>query len=81
MGQSKKDALLKVFRKLPQQIIWKWEGGDEFKDKPKNLFVSQWLPQQDILGHNNTKLFITHGGQSSVQESWCHKVPMVNVPW
>ncbi len=42
--------------------------------------VSKWLPQQDVLAHPNVKTFVTHAGQSSFQESICHKVTMVAVP-
>ncbi len=45
---------------------------------PSNVMTSKWLPQQDVLAHKNTKLFITHAGQSSFQETLCHKKPAVN---
>ena len=75
MPEESRLALISVISKLPQQVVWRWET--DMKDKPHNLFLHKWLPQPDILGHPNTKLFITHGGQSSLQEAWCHKVPMV----
>ena len=48
----------------------------------RNLFlsVSDWLPQQDILAHPNLKVFITHAGQSSMQELLCHQKPALAVP-
>ena len=45
------------------------------KDKPSNVKLSKWLPQEAILAHPNLKLFVTHGGQSSSQEALCHKKP------
>ena len=48
-------------------------------DKPANVMLSKWLPQQDILGHPKLRLFVSHGGQSSCQESLCHQKPMVSV--
>ena len=44
------------------------------------LSVSDWLPQQDILAHPNLKVFITHAGQSSMQELLCHQKPALAVP-
>ena len=40
----------------------------------------QWLPQNDILGHPKTKLFITHCGGNSQYEALYHGVPMLGVP-
>ena len=50
------------------------------EDKPQNVMLSKWLPQQDILGHPNLRVFVSHGGQSSCQESLCHQKPMVRYP-
>lgn len=41
-------GILNVFRKLPQKILWKWEGN--MTDLPPNVMTSKWVPQQDILG-------------------------------
>ena len=57
----------------------KWES-DEMEGKPDNMIVRKFLPQQDLLGHPNTKLFITHAGYLSFEESLCHKVPMIATP-
>ncbi len=78
MSQGKLQIYLNVFRKLKQKVIWKWE--ESMPNQPENVKLSKWLPQQDILGHDNTKLFITHGGQSSFQECLCHQKPAVVIP-
>jgi glucuronosyltransferase len=69
--------LTSAFGQLKQKVLWKWET-EEMKDKPDNVMLSKWLPQQDILAHPKLRLFITHGGQSSCQESLCHQKPMVS---
>lgn len=74
------DILYKVLSKLPQRVIWKWE---DLKNKPgnaSNIFFGNWLPQDDILAHPNTKLFITHAGKGGVAEAQYHGVPMVALP-
>ena len=40
----------------------------------------QWLPQNDILGHPKTKLFITHCGNNGQYEALYHAVPMLGFP-
>jgi glucuronosyltransferase len=77
MPEGLRKNLVNVFAKLkPMKVLWKWET-EQMPDKPDNVMLSKWLPQQDVLGHSNVKLFLSHGGQSSFQESLCHKKPMV----
>ncbi len=76
MAEETRKMFINVFGSLKQKVIWKWET-EEMPDKPDNLKLSKWLPQQDILAHQNTKLFVSHVGQSSFQESLCHKKPIV----
>lgn len=72
-------AVLSTFGKLKQKVLWKWD--DELvTGKPDNVKISKWLPQDDILGHPNVKLFITHGGLGSLTESKCHGVPVLSIP-
>ena len=68
--------MLNVFQGLKHQVLWKWET-EEMPVLPSNVHLMKWLPQQAILAHPNLKLFIHHGGQSSFQESLCHKKPTV----
>lgn len=76
MSEANRQILMNVFSSLKQRIVFKWETED-MPNKPDNVLLSKWLPQQDILGHKNVKLFISHGGQSSCQESLCHQKPLV----
>ena len=70
---------LETFGKLRQKVIWKWVISPE-DSVPDNVLVTDWLPQQQLLGHSNTKVFITHAGQSSFQETLCHQKPVVAIP-
>lgn len=49
-------------------------------DKPNNVLLKKWLPQQDVLGHPNVKLFVTHSGLISTLEFLYHKKPVVLMP-
>ena len=77
MSEDKRLTLLNVFGKLKQKVLWKWET-EYMDDKPPNVMLHKWLPQQDVLGHPNVKLFVSHGGQSSFQETICHQKPAVS---
>jgi glucuronosyltransferase len=79
MSDDKRKLLLNVFARFPQyDFLWKWET-EVMDDKPPNLMLSKWLPQQDILAHPNLKVFISHTGQSSFQETLCHQKPVVAI--
>ncbi|XP_050296038.1 UDP-glycosyltransferase UGT5-like [Anthonomus grandis grandis] len=70
---------LKIFSKLPQRVLWKWEA-DVMEGRPQNVMLTKWAPQFDILCHPNTVLFITHGGLLGTTESVHCGVPMVVMP-
>lgn len=74
-----KRSILKVFSRLKQNVLWKFED-DTIKDLPKNVKISKWLPQSDILAHPNLKLFITHGGLLSTTEAVTRGVPIIGIP-
>ncbi|XP_068216262.1 UDP-glucosyltransferase 2-like [Palaemon carinicauda] len=73
-----KVMFLEAFSRLPQKVIWKYEGDDI--DLPPNVITRSWLPQQDILGHPKTRLFISHCGNLGTQEAKYHGVPILAVP-
>ena len=77
MPDEKRQHFLNAFKKLKQKVLWKWET-EHMDGLPNNVMLSKWLPQQEVLAHPNVKLFITHGGQSSFQETLCHKKPVVS---
>lgn len=47
----------------------------------KNIKVASWLPQNDILGHPKTHLFIGHAGMNGMLQAAYHGVPMICVPF
>nr|XP_045594736.1 UDP-glucosyltransferase 2-like [Procambarus clarkii] len=72
-------SLVAAFGRLPYRIVWKWEGG-AIADLPSNVMTRAWLPQQDVLGHERVRAFLTHGGLLSLQEAVYHNVPIVGLP-
>ncbi|TRY74075.1 hypothetical protein TCAL_06710 [Tigriopus californicus] len=79
MPLEKQQQLMNTLGRLKQRVIWKWET-EEMTNKPSNILLKNWCPQQDILAHPNAKLFITHGGLLSTQEALFHGVPMIYMP-
>lgn len=79
MPEEKRMMFLNVFSKLKQQVLWKWET-ETMPGLPKNVKLSKWLPQQDILGHKDIKMFITHCGGGSTEEAIYHAVPIIALP-
>lgn len=71
--------LLKVFSQLKQRVVMKWES-DTMEDKPDNVLISKWLPQDDVLAHPNLKAFISHCGLGGVVEAKYHAVPIIGIP-
>ncbi|XP_076260225.1 UDP-glycosyltransferase UGT5-like [Rhynchophorus ferrugineus] len=78
-SEEKRRIFLNVFKKLDQIVLWKFED-DNLPGKPDNVHIRKWLPQMDILAHPNIRLFITHGGYGSLQETIYHGVPVLTIP-
>lgn len=57
----------------------KWDS-ETLENKPENVMIGKWLPQDDILAHKNIKLFISHCGLGGTVESKYHGVPIVAIP-
>ncbi|XP_037945448.1 UDP-glycosyltransferase UGT5-like [Teleopsis dalmanni] len=79
LPMEKRKAILETFRGIKQRVLWKFEDS-KLADKPDNVFIKDWYPQDDILAHKNVRLFITHGGLLSTMESIYHGKPVVGIP-
>ncbi|XP_061586612.1 UDP-glucuronosyltransferase 2B31-like [Cololabis saira] len=73
------EEIAAAFAQLPQKVIWRHKG-----KKPstlgKNTLIMDWLPQNDLLGHPKTRVFVAHGGTNGMQEAIYHGVPLVGLP-
>ncbi|CAC5399671.1 UGT [Mytilus coruscus] len=72
------NKLISAFQKM-KHFNFIFRSGDYEKENG-NILLLPWLPQNDLLGHVKTKLFITHCGKSSVFEALYHGVPMIAFP-
>ena len=70
--------LLNAFCQLKELVVWKYNGPP--LDESQNVKILKWLPQNDLLGHNNTRLFITACGTNGQSEAVYHGVPMIGLP-
>lgn len=76
---EKRNTFIKVFSRLKQRVIWKFED-ESIPNLPKNLLIKAWMPQNDILAHPNVRLFITHGGLLGSTEALYHAKPVIGIP-
>jgi glucuronosyltransferase len=73
------DGFLEAFSRIKQRVIMKFDP-KVLSYIPKNVMVVDWFPQIDLLGHNNTLLFISHCGMNGVSEAIYHRVPILGMP-
>ncbi|XP_025241258.1 UDP-glucuronosyltransferase 2A1 isoform X3 [Theropithecus gelada] len=79
LTEEKANLIASALAQIPQKVLWRYVG-----KKPatlgNNTQLYDWIPQNDLLGHPQTKAFITHGGTNGIYEAIYHGVPMVGVP-
>ncbi|XP_060926798.1 UDP-glucuronosyltransferase 2A2-like [Limanda limanda] len=73
------DHIAAAFAQLPQKVIWRHKGRRP-STLGNNTLLLDWLPQNDLLGHPKTRLFVAHGGTNGIQEAVYHGVPLVGLP-
>lgn len=73
------EVLIKTFEQLKYDVFLKYDNKIDVP-LPKNVKIFKWLPQADLLAHPNVKLFITQGGQHSIEEAIMGKVPLLVLP-
>ena len=78
MSEKKLSVFLDTFKNLDESVVWKWDA--DIQGLPGNVFTSSWLPQQDVLGHPNLKVFVTHGGMGSIMEAIYHRAKILGIP-
>lgn len=74
------DKLSEGFGQLSLKVLWKTTN-IEPSNVPPNVRLVPWIPQNDVLGHPNVKLFFSHGGLNGVSEAAFHGVPVAGFPF
>ncbi|XP_037935861.1 UDP-glucosyltransferase 2 [Teleopsis dalmanni] len=73
------NTILKVLKKFPLKVIWKWETDEKPTNSEQILFV-KWAPQFNLLCHPKVKYFWGHGGLLGTTEAvYCGK-PLIVTP-
>ncbi|XP_063541983.1 UDP-glycosyltransferase UGT5-like isoform X2 [Cydia strobilella] len=79
LPREKVQTIINALSHLPYDVLWKWNQ-DELPGRTKNIRISKWFPQSDLLRHPKVKLFITQGGLQSTDETITGGVPVIGIP-
>lgn len=79
LGPDISEIIASAFANLPQKVVWR-HLGKRPKSLGNNTMLVEWLPQNDLLGHPKTKVFVTHGGTNGIYEAIYHGVPVLGIP-
>ncbi|XP_048419119.1 UDP-glucuronosyltransferase 2A1-like [Stegostoma tigrinum] len=71
--------IAEAFAQVPQKVIWRHDGTIP-PNIGNNTLLAKWIPQNDLLGHPKTRVFVAHGGTNGVYEAIYHGVPVVGMP-
>ena len=74
------ENMMTAFGKVKQRVLMRYDG-PKIPNKPDNVRLEKWLPQNDLLGNDKTLLFITHAGNNGQLESLYHGIPMLCMPF
>ncbi|XP_070765773.1 UDP-glucuronosyltransferase 2B20-like [Enoplosus armatus] len=79
LGPEISEIIASAFSNLPQKVVWRHIGKRPIT-LGNNTMLVEWLPQNDLLGHPKTKVFVTHGGTNGIYEAIYHGVPVLGIP-
>uniref|UniRef100_A0A5F5Q1W4 UDP-glucuronosyltransferase n=1 Tax=Equus caballus TaxID=9796 RepID=A0A5F5Q1W4_HORSE len=79
LTEEKSNMIASALAQIPQKVLWRYTGKKPDTLGP-NTQLYDWIPQNDLLGHPQTRAFITHCGTNGIYEAIYHGVPMVGIP-
>nr|KAG5713193.1 hypothetical protein BaRGS_007720 [Batillaria attramentaria] len=71
------EKVFNVLQQLPFKSVFR---SNVTSPNPGKILTSPWIPQNDLLGHPNTKVFVSHCGKNGQYEALYHAVPVVATP-
>ncbi|KAL8573146.1 hypothetical protein ACOMHN_027406 [Nucella lapillus] len=77
LPQHISDKILQVLLELPMKTVFR---SYLTSPDPKKILTSSWIPQNDLLDHAHTKVFVSHCGKNGQYEALYHAVPIVAFP-
>lgn len=69
--------MISAFKQLDLRVVWRV---NLTSPDPKQILTSTWIPQNDLLGHEKAKLFVSHCGKNGQYEALYHGVPILCMP-
>ncbi|BFZ00447.1 hypothetical protein BsWGS_03486 [Bradybaena similaris] len=69
--------MVSAFKQLDQRVVW---TVNMTSPDPTQILTSLWTPQNDLLGHEKAKLFVSHCGKNGQYEALYHGVPILCLP-
>ncbi|KAL8614773.1 hypothetical protein ACOMHN_017754 [Nucella lapillus] len=77
LPQHISDKILQVLLQLSMKSVFR---SNLTSPDPEKILTSPWIPQNDLLGHPHTKVFVSHCGKNGQYEAFYHAVPIVALP-
>ncbi|PVD38924.1 hypothetical protein C0Q70_01549 [Pomacea canaliculata] len=77
LPKSITQKILNVLTDLPFKSIFRANVSSPNSQK---ILTSSWIPQNDLLAHPNTRVFVSHCGKNGQYEALYHAVPVVATP-
>ncbi|XP_059155304.1 UDP-glucuronosyltransferase 1A1-like [Physella acuta] len=71
------NKMVSAFKQLDLNVVWRANVTSPALDK---LMTSLWIPQNDLLGHPKTKVFVSHCGKNGQYEALYNAVPILCFP-
>ncbi|XP_033641643.1 2-hydroxyacylsphingosine 1-beta-galactosyltransferase-like [Asterias rubens] len=80
MESEQAQMFANALARLPQRVLWQFSGNISRMKIGNNTKTVKWMPQQEVMDHPNTKMFLNHGGLNGVHEAAWYGLPVVGIP-